>query len=198
MKVALLKNPHTYSGYFFYIRGTWNAIPDVNTLIDTGTNDFVLSAIEDINAGVGKRKVDLVILTHEHFDHAGGLKYVVEKYNPEVIACKKLPFVTQTTYDGMKVKMGDVMAEILHTPGHSNDSICIYSEETESIFVGDFAYNIKSPGGSYGVDFVEALEKLCSLKISTLYSGHDEPLTENASDILKQTYYNVIHSKIIK
>lgn len=198
MKVGLIKNPYTYSGYFFYVRGTWNAIPDVNTLIDTGTNDFVIQAIADINSGVGKRKVDLVILTHEHFDHAGGLKYVVEYYKPEVVlACKQLPFVTETTYDGMKVKIGDVNAEILHTPGHSNDSICIYSEEAETIFVGDMAYNIKSPGGSYGVDFVEALEKICSLKISTLYSGHDQPITENVMDVLNETYNNVILSRIL-
>ena len=197
MKISLLKNPHTYSGYFYYIRGAWNAIPDVNTLIDTGTNDFVLSAISDINSGVGKRKLDLVILTHEHFDHAGGLKYVVEQYNPEVLAFKKLPYVTTTTKDGMRVKIGDEMAEIMHTPGHSHDSICIYTLDSKNLFVGDLAYNIKTPGGSYSKEFVEVLERLCALEINTLYSGHDDPVSENVLELLQLSYQNVIKSKIL-
>lgn len=198
MKVKVLSNPNIYSCLFYYIRGTWSTIPDVNTLIDVGTDDFVMEAIAPINGGVGKRKVDLVILTHEHFDHAGGLKYIINEYNPQVLSYKKLPGVTDITHDGMKVKIGDRIAEIIHTPGHSNDSICIYIPEEESIFVGDLAYNIKFIGGSYSKAYIEVLEKIASLKISKLYSGHDSPLFENVIETLNMTIENVKKSKLEK
>ncbi len=197
MKVELFKNPNTYSGYFYYIRGNWNAISDVNTLIDVGTNDYIVSQIMKMNGGVGKKRVEQVILTHEHFDHAGGLKHIIKEWNPKVYAYKLIPGVTDKIYNGMTVKIGDRLATLYHTPGHSHDSISVYVEGEETIFLGDTAYNIKYPGGSYSDEYLRTIETLANLKISKLYSGHDEPITENANKILRNTLENVRKSKII-
>jgi len=198
MRVDLLKNPTNYSCFMYYIRGDWNKIDDVNTLIDVGTDDFILKKMNSFTStGVGKSKVEQVILTHEHFDHAGGLKYIVKDYNPKVISFVKLPDVTNEAYDGMEIIVGDRDAVVLHTPGHSTDSICIYVESEKVLFSGDTPLNIQTKNGTYTEEFVTALKRIVKLDIQTIYSGHDEPLTKNVRGILKNTMVNVLKSKII-
>lgn len=199
MRVQLLdKNPLIYSCNVYYIRGDWNAIDDVNTLIDVGTDGFVLKQLNDMTStGVGKRKVEQVIITHEHFDHAGGLKAVKGVYNPTVIAYQNLQYVDKHAYEGMEVKIGNCKGVIFHTPGHSHDSICIYVEQEATLFAGDTPLNIRTPGGSYNASFVEVLKRFNTLNIKKIYSGHDDPITENVAEMLENTLRNVLKSKII-
>jgi len=54
---------------------------DRNVLIDTGTGlswKHIISAIKDILGPDGK--VDLVLLTHCHFDHIGGAPYLISAF----------------------------------------------------------------------------------------------------------------------
>ncbi len=198
MKVTCLKkNPNLYSCNVYLVRGNWNAISDVNTLIDVGTDGFVYDELQTISTGVGKRRVEQIILTHEHFDHAGGLKKIAEAYKPKIIAHTQLEYVNTQVKDGMIIKIGDRDAQIFYTPGHSNDSICIYCEEEKTLFSGDTPLNIKTPGGSYLKSYVDVLEKLSLLPIEKIFSGHDAPVTEYAKDMIKFTLENVRKSKLI-
>lgn len=192
------KNPKVYSCNVYYIRGDWNAISDVNTLIDTGTDDHVLSELQRFSStGVGKRKVEQVILTHEHFDHTGGLKHVIAEYSPTVYAYSKIPGVDVKVRDTMKIKVGDRICEIIHTPGHSNDSICIYCPEEQVLFSGDMLLNIRSPESAYTRSYLQSLERISRLRIKTIYSGHDDPITENISEMLRYSLKNVKSARII-
>ena len=198
MKVSLLqKNKNVYSCNVYLVRGDWNAIDDVNTLIDVGTDGFILEELLTISTGVGKRRVEQIILTHEHFDHSGGLSKVKSVYNPSVIAFSMIPGVDEKARDGKWVKIGDRNAQIMHTLGHSNDSICIYVPDEGVLFSGDTQLSIKTPGGSYSKEYLEVLKRLYGMKINTIYSGHDEPVTSNVRFMLEQTIENVMKSKII-
>jgi glyoxylase-like metal-dependent hydrolase (beta-lactamase superfamily II) len=198
MKVLELKNNSlVYSCKVYFVRGTWNAISDINTLIDVGTDDFIIKEIHGLSTGVGKKRVEQVIITHEHFDHAGGLMKIKKEFNPHVISFSKLPGVDEIAYNNMKIKIGDRNAVIIHTPGHSNDSICIYIPDEKILFSGDTPLNIKSPGGSYSKEYVKVLEHIESLDIDVIYSGHDNPYIENVKDLLASTLHNVRQSKII-
>lgn len=198
MKVTLLKkDPKLYSANVYLVRGDWNAISDINTLIDVGTNGFIIDELETLSTGVGKKRVEQVILTHEHFDHSGALLKIKETYNPTVYAYSMLQGVDVKIKDKMSVKIGDREAIILHTPGHSNDSVCIYCEEEKVLFSGDTPLNIKSQGGTYNYYYVQALEMLTKLDIQTIYSGHDEPLTSRVKETLFNTLKNVRRSKIV-
>lgn len=197
MKVDIFKpDENIYSAFAYFIRGNWNAINDVNTLIDTGRDPNIIDFINNLNTGLGKRKLDLIILTHEHFDHAGLMTTLKEIYKPKVIAFSKHNLIDEKAYDGMKIKIGDEIAEILHTPGHSNDSICIYCPESKVLFSGDTILNIKSAGGTYTKEYLEVLKRIKKLKISVIYSGHDEPLTKNIDFILENSIKNVLNSNI--
>lgn len=198
MRVTLLKkNPRVYSCNAYLLRGDWNTINDINTLIDCGTDGYLLDEIDTISTGVGKSRIEQIILTHEHFDHSGGVKYILEKYNPVVISFAHLPYTNILASDGLMIKVGDTMAEIFHTPGHSHDSICIYCPEEKLLFSGDTPVNIKMPGGTYTKGYVDALERISSLDIEIIFSGHDSPYTDNVNEMLDNTLRIVKRSKIL-
>jgi len=115
----LQKSPNEYSCNVYYILGDWNTIPDVNTLIDVGPSDFIIPELESFNSGVGKRKVDQVIITHDHFDHSAALKIIVPLYKPKVYGHSPNLTNDQPFYDGMELRIGDRTGILLHTPGHS-------------------------------------------------------------------------------
>lgn len=198
MRVTCLRrNPAAYTCRAYLARGAWNAINDVNTLIDVGSDAYILDEISEISTGVGKRRVEQLILTHEHFDHAGGLKKIKEVYNPKVIAYSKIPGVDVRARDGMPVKLGDSECVIMHTPGHSHDSICIYCPREKALFSGDTLLSVKTPGGTYISEYVDVLEKLVRLDIETIYSGHDDPITTGANGLIRNTLENVLKSRIL-
>ncbi len=193
MRVSLLKSdPTVYSCFSYIVRGDWNAIPDVNTLVDVGTDGSIISEIEKISTGVGKRRVDQIILTHEHFDHVGGLKKIKELYNnPVTYAFNKFNGVDETLHNGMHLKIGDEIAEIIHTPGHSQDSICIYFPKSQVLFSGDTVLFIKSGGGTYADEYVEMLERFHRMDIKAIYAGHDNLVTENIKEMFAISIKNI-------
>jgi len=196
MKVTFFqKNPKIYSCNSYLICGSSNALEDVNTIIDPGTDDFIFAELQTLSTGVGKRRVEQIILTHEHFDHAGGIPKLVKEYHPKVIALSSSLPITQKAYDGQILKVGDREAQIIVTPGHSSDSICIYVPSEKTLFSGDTPLNIKAPG-NYPNEFIIALERIMSLDIKTIYSGHDMPCTSNISEMLRFSYENVMKGQM--
>jgi glyoxylase-like metal-dependent hydrolase (beta-lactamase superfamily II) len=199
IRVNLLKsNPKVYSCYSYLIRGEWNTLSDVNTLIDVGTDGSIIEEINQISTGVGKKKIEQIILTHEHFDHVGGLSKVKEFYNnPVVYGFNKIQGVDKKLSDGMKIKIGDEEAEIIHTPGHSQDSVCIYFNKSNVLFSGDTVLFIKSKGGSYSIEYIQMIERFMKYNLKTIYSGHDLPVTENINKHLAFSLSNIKESELI-
>jgi len=197
MRIEKLKlNPEIYTGNSYYIRGDYNGIDNVNTLIDTGTDASVWQALEMMNQGLGKKKVDLVILTHEHFDHSGGLKFIRKATTDvKVLAFSGNPNINPDiiAYDGLEVKVGDTVATILHIPAHSNDSICVLFEKERVLFSGDLTLDIHIPDNNYCNEFIIALNNFLSLKLEAIYPGHGEPIltNEKIQPMLINTYWNV-------
>jgi glyoxylase-like metal-dependent hydrolase (beta-lactamase superfamily II) len=196
MKVIPLKNDRLYSCYAYLLLGNWNRLEDVNTLVDVGANGFVLEMIEPINTGVGKTPVEQVILTHGHFDHAGGLPAVKARYNPRIFAYTHNNGGSEKLKDGQALRAGDRELEVMHMPVHSQDSICLYCGSEGVLFSGDTPLRIMTPGGTYPASFLMALEILVKLKINRIYSGHDG-LIQNAASMLKATFNNVQRSTVI-
>ncbi len=198
MKVIHLRtNPEKYSSNVYLVLGDWNKIEDQNTLIDVGIDDYIVSEIENINTGFGKKKISQVIITHEHFDHKGALKVIKELYNPIVYAANKTEHIDVKVTDWMRIKVGDQNGIILHTPGHSSDSICIYVQESKVLFSGDTPVIIKSSSGTYTKEFVHSLEKLSILEIDTIYPGHGEPIYCKGLNVIRKSLEKVYKSKII-
>lgn len=104
---------------------------------------------------------DILILTHSHWDHAGGTHIFQEKIkNLEVLAAKSgvkslknnkkyndcfYPFFKDLkSIEGIKVvedeeeiNLGELTLKIYETPGHTNCSISIFDEKNKNLIIGD-------------------------------------------------------------
>ncbi|MFZ4860205.1 MAG: MBL fold metallo-hydrolase [Desulfuromonadaceae bacterium] len=183
-----------YTCRSYLLLGDWNVLSDVNTLIDPGTDGSVIDQIEKLSTGCGKIPVERIILTHNHFDHSAGVDVVKKRYGSRVYAWCDGKDVDELLRHGQLIKAGDDQLQVLHTPGHSSDSICLYSNAHRILFSGDTQLRIRTTEGVFPPEYIETLRRLSILKIDTVYSGHDEPIVKNVHGIILETLRNVRNS----
>ena len=137
---------------------------------------------------MGKWPVEQVVLTHSHSDHCALLPEIRAAFHPRVWAYSpNLEGVDGLLNDGLSLRMGDAVFEVVHTSGHSSDSVCLYNQSEGVLFAGDSPLVIASPGGTYEAGFRAALEKLCARNVSRIYFGHGPPLTERCNQRLRES-----------
>lgn len=152
------------------------------TLVDVGEGEAVLERIRD-------RDVETVVVTHSHHDHVDNLPAVVEAHDPEVHAFEpgNLPVDAEPLADGDELVLGGVAFEVLHTPGHKDDSICLHAPAERVLFSGDLVF----PGGAFGRTdleegdrdrLIKSLERVAELDVEELYAGHGEAVREHADE----------------
>ena len=171
-----------------------------SAIIDPGDDaDFILSSLDG--------EPSHIILTHSHFDHVGALWTLHEKFPSAVIAAgseedfsqESIVRIAQNSLGfyyystglakcGSKVPLPDLLLkdgdrigpfEVLHTPGHTQGSICLYSRENKVLFSGDtlfrHSYGRTDLGGSE-TQIMKSLRRLLQLDgETTVYPGHEEP-----------------------
>jgi hydroxyacylglutathione hydrolase len=143
----------------------------------------------------------LAIATHGHWDHITDMARVRESGIP--VAAHRadadlfsrpheqgltLPFIVDpVTIDrplneGDRLAIGDVELHILHTPGHTPGSICVWVPRNDALFTGDTllkggAGHTAEPGASLPA-LAASVRRLASFAESTrLYPGHGAPST---------------------
>jgi glyoxylase-like metal-dependent hydrolase (beta-lactamase superfamily II) len=194
--IALKKSGTVYSCNSYLILGDWNRVGDVNTLIDPGTDDFVIGEIEHISTGLGKIPVEQIVLTHTHFDHGGGVDAIKRRFGARVLAFTRAGGVDECIRNGQFVRAGDGILEVIHIPGHSSDSICLYAPSARALFSGDMQVRVRTPGDAYTKEYRDGLDRLAALNIETIYPGHDNPISTGVRETLRETLVNVRNSRI--
>jgi len=197
MKVInLTENSKIYTSNVYFLLGDHNDLYDVNTLIDVGRDPLVIDRIKQMETGAGKKMVERVVLTHGHFDHTDLLPTIRNEFNPEVYAFHPPDGMDRNLKDGQTLNLADKIFDVIHTPGHTNDSICLYCEQEEALFSGDSSLIINGSGGTYPKTFVRALEKIARRSITVIYPGHGDPIADRVKKRLYMTLDNVRKSKI--
>lgn len=80
-------------------------------------------------------EVVYLINTHAHFDHVSGNDEVRKRTGARLLAGD-----ARGSADGLRVALGAVTLTLIHTPGHTPDSICVLAEapgETGRLITGD-------------------------------------------------------------
>ena len=121
---------------------TWIIGDDEEVIVvDPGTD------AEAVLAAAGEREVLAVICTHGHAGHATAAFEVAERdeapvavHNADRLSWREVhgrhdPDIEME--DGGVFEVADVTLEVIHTPGHSAGSVCLYCEELGAVFCGD-------------------------------------------------------------
>jgi cyclase len=103
-------------------------------------------------AGLATEDVIRVIFTHAHSDHINGYKLlgcpIVCNQRAEKALLKKYPQVAPslvTFDDEHEMRIGGVLFRLIHTSGHSPDSIVAWLPEEKVLFAGDLIFSGTAP-----------------------------------------------------
>jgi len=186
---------NVYTSNVYMITGEWKRIEDINTLIDVGNDPSIIEVIKAMDTGIGKKKVEQVILTHDHSDHTGILPLIIKEFDPVVYAYSSfMEGVSHALQDGEILRLGENNFMIIHTPGHSSDSIALYNEDDKVLFVGDTPVIIHGSDGCYENNFINALQKLSQKAVESIYFGHGEPVLNGGHSLLIESLNNILNS----
>ncbi len=152
-------------------------------LIDSGIDNSISQAVvpELARHNIPLPSVSLVINTHSHDDHTGGNAELRRLTN-----CRFALFngtAADINLSGcMKICEDGAEFEIIHTPGHSPDSVCVLEKSSGTLFSGDSIQGcgIKQLGLPLWQDtalYIKSMRKLQSLyaagKFTRIYAGHE-------------------------
>lgn len=178
-------------------------------LIDTGFgSDFSETERLLREAGVPPDQLQLVINTHYHSDHVGGNNELQGRYSIPVAAhrweatlinhrdpetCSAVwldqpiePYqVNRFLSDGDEIDAGEVVLQVIHTPGHTLGHIALYVPEEQVLLCGDAVHgndvawlNPFREGVGSLQRAIESLDRLAKLPIRWAYSGHGPPIED--------------------
>jgi len=166
-------------------------------LVDVGRDPSIIEKIYQASTGIGKHKVEMAVLTHSHYDHANMVPRIKAEFNSKIYAySSSLKGVDHLVRDGEILKIADRQLEVIHSPGHSSDSICLYCKTEGALFAGDTPVIIKSTDASYEMDFVRALERIAQKNIKAIYPGHGPPVLDNCNELVRTSVDLVSKSNV--
>ena len=190
--INLTENSKTYTSNVYLVSGTYNKLDDVNALVDVGRDLSILEMVLEAATGVGKKRLDAVVLTHSHFDHSAMLSHIITVFKPVVYAYSNaMTGIDKILKNGEMIKLGDRNFEVIYMPGHSSDSICLHCRIDGVLFSGDSPILVHSTNGNYEEGFISAMERICRLDVRTIYFGHGKPLHDNCNEKLRKSLSNI-------
>ncbi|MFE4503641.1 MBL fold metallo-hydrolase [Rhodococcus sp. NPDC056743] len=153
---------------------------DEYVVVDPGDNDE-----EHLQRVAGVGPVALVLITHRHFDHTGGVSRLHELTSAPVrsVSSEFLRGDGTTLFDGELIEVAGLRLRIVATPGHTADSVSIVIENEGSVLTGDTILGrgtavLDDSDGDLG-DYLASLRALIELGDGrTVLPGHGPELPD--------------------
>jgi len=167
-------------------------------IIDAGMS--AQPTIKNLIRHIDPQKVERLILTHCHHDHTAAVPELQQATGAQILLSKEevgmvgddlatvaymfgmsAPdyHVDVPLEEGMALDLGDITLQVLHTPGHSPGSICLYEPEDKLLLSGDTVFPDGNVGrtdlfGGSTAQLVKSIERLTGMDVKTMYPGHME------------------------
>ncbi len=149
-------------------------------------------------------QVKFIAITHAHIDHVGGAKKLKERTGAPVymnendlelleqvpiqaswigVAPPEVASIDVLLREGDTIQCGDIRASVLHTPGHTQGSICLLLDGAEkTLLAGDTLFRdsigrTDLPGGNFRQILQSLKDKLLALDDRTIVVPGHGPLT---------------------
>jgi len=121
-----------------------------------------------------------ILITHHHGDHVVGVAELKQRYNCRVVAphdkTTKIANVDLRVANADVIKIGNLLARVVETPGHTLDHISYVFDNEKAVFAADTLFSIgcgRVFEGSYPMMW-DSLLKLRALPDDfKLYCGHE-------------------------
>ena len=121
--------------------------------------------------------VKYIIGTHDHFDHTNGNRQAKKRTGAQIVMHRSAGSSCDVPVDdGAELALGSLKLKIIHTPGHTNDGICVLAGN--KLATGDTLFVGKVGGTGFGEDARNEYDSLHN-KLMVLdddvevYPGHD-------------------------
>ncbi|SNS07461.1 hydroxyacylglutathione hydrolase [Antarctobacter heliothermus] len=170
MPLDIVTVPCLSDNYAYLVHG-----PDGTALIDAPEAGPIIAALEARGWTLG-----VIMLTHHHHDHVGGVAELREKYGCMVMGPKaeeaKLPKLDMALDPGFSGGTGDGRCEVIAVPGHTLGHVAYHYPQAKAVFTADSLMALgcgRIFEGTPGMMW-DSLSRLMALPPDTMvYSGHE-------------------------
>lgn len=118
-----------------------DAATGATAAIDAPDDEPILAALD----AEGWRLTDILV-THHHHDHTGAIADLKARHHCRVVAsareAPKVPLVDATLADGDEIRVGNLAARVIATPGHTLGHVAYWFKDERAVFVGDTLFSI--------------------------------------------------------
>lgn len=133
MPIAVRQFACLADNYGFLVR---DEATGATATVDTPDAEAILREL----AASGWGRLDLVLNTHWHPDHAGGNERLKSETGAEIVGpeeVRRIAPLDRAVAGGEAVKLGETIFEVIATPGHTLGHVAYVSEADRAAFVGD-------------------------------------------------------------
>ena len=145
-------------------------------------------------AATEKAEISLSGVSHYHADHSANLRWLQDEFGAAIhvfrdgvdLLGERLPDTGVNYFeDGSEIEVsGDVRVQVLHTPGHSPDSVCFYLESEGILFTGDTILGASTTTISDLSAYMETLERLRAIpNLHRICPGHG-PIIDDPVEVI--------------
>ena len=185
-------SPMTLEGTNTYLIGDPQAAEVV--VVDPGPEGHP-EHIRAILETAGQRTVTQILVTHRHRDHLGAAKQLSARTGAPVRGADPgvcLPGGEGTVLplrEGERIAAAGSSLTVLHTPGHTSDSVCFWLPQAQAVLTGDTVLGrgttmLDYPDGTL-TDYLDSLHRLAEYRDALLLPAHG-PVHERLGPVVEQ------------
>jgi len=125
-------------------------------------------------------QIELIVNTHGHGDHTAGNAALKALTGARILIhaadSQRYPQADDHLHDGQKLKLGEIVFEVIHTPGHTPGGVCLYAQghlfTGDTLFVGDSG-RTDLPGGHRPTLGASICRLMALPEKTVVWPGHD-------------------------
>lgn len=166
-----------------------------DAIIDPGSPAYLHDKIKEMEQdNIDIHNIKYVINTHLHPDHSGGNEDFAEEFNAKIAVYDEVKqyYSHHDTVLEKNVTLKDILVSILHTPGHSPESISLYLPRLKILLCGDLVFKqgvgrVDLIGGN-AEELKKSINIVSTFDVEYLLPGHG-PIITGEDNVKKNFSY---------